>query len=309
MKTFPMFLQMAGRRVLVIGGGEQAAQKVRLILKTEAEIVVLSDHLCSELQSHCDAGQITHLNEPLNVDLLRSAILTFSATGCAGAGSAHAALAEEANALINVVDMPAHCEAMTPSIVDRDPLVIAIGTEGNAPILGRQIKSKIETTLETQLGDLVAFAGRMRKDVAQFVPQSKRRAFWKTVFDGPPRDAFKAGNTREAFNLIKSMIQATDHSPHSNGEVSIIQSDQGLAGKLRLEDVAKLQEADRIYFQQGLHENILEMARRDAERTAYCVKDQVSPPLKMVRADAENANLRIVIIAANERQHLSRSIH
>lgn len=142
MKTFPMFLRMAGRRVLIIGGGEQAAQKVRLILKTEAEIVVLADCLCSELQMFLEDRKITHLNEPLTVDMLRSAILTFSATGCAGAGSAHAALAKEANALINVVDMPEHCEAMTPSIVDRDPLVVAIGTEGNAPILGRQIKKK-----------------------------------------------------------------------------------------------------------------------------------------------------------------------
>lgn len=306
MKTFPMFLQMAGRRVLVIGGGEQAAQKVRLILKTEAEIAVLSDHLCSELQSYLDAGQITYLNEPLTVALLQSAILTFSATGCAGAGSAHAALAQAANAVINVVDMPEHCEAMTPSIVDRDPLVIAIGTEGNAPILGRQIKSKIETTLETHLGDLVAFAGRMRKDVAQFVPQAKRRAFWRTVFDGPPRDAFKAGNAREAFGLIQKMIHDSEHESGPNGQISVITSEHGLAGKLRLEDVAKLQEADRIYFQRGLHENILEMARRDAEREGYDCADRAWSAFETLHTTGEAADLRIVVLTSQPLQAAHR---
>ncbi len=309
MKTFPMFLKMENRRVLIIGGGEQAAQKVRLILKTDAEIVVLSDHLCSELQTYCDAGQITHLDAPLTIDLLRSAILTFSATGCAGAGSAHAALAEAANALINVVDMPDHCEAMTPSIVDRDPLVIAIGTEGNAPILGRQIKSKIETTLETRLGDLVAYAGRMRKDVARFVPQAQRRSFWKTVFDGPPRDAFKSGNERRAFSMIKDMIFDQEQQTPSQGRVSVIESEHGLAGKLRLEDVAKLQEADRIYFQRGLHENILEMARRDAEREAYDVSAVSGSVLDLMQEASDNTELRVVVLFSGGSKPTSETLH
>lgn len=173
---------------------------------------------------------------------------------------------------------------------------------------GKSKKSKIETTLETHLGDLVAFAGRLRKDVAQFVPQQKRRIFWKTVFEGAPRDAFKAGNTREAFSMIKTMMHSVTPL-NTGGDVSVIRSQNGLAGKLRLEDVAKLQEADRIYFQQGLHENILEMARRDAERQAYGGIEKRLPSLDMMEEDAQNNGLRVVVIAERELEMKPAKVH
>jgi len=297
MKNFPMFLKMAGRRVLVLGGGEQAAQKVRLILKTEAEIIVVAHEICAELQSYLKEGRITHIDQDVTVELMQTAILVFSATGCAGAGGAHAAIAKAANTVINVVDMPEICEAITPSIVDRDPLVVAIGTEGCAPILGRQTKSKIETVLEPDLGNLVAFAGRMRAQVAQRVKMENRRNFWNWVFNGSPRQEFKKGNARRAYKIIEQRIADFDQDNPLQGEFVHIHSENGDPEMLRLGDVAKLQEADVIFYQKGIHEDVLEMARRDAERHNYETSLQLLNDVQKVKAGTDFKTKNVAIIS------------
>jgi uroporphyrin-III C-methyltransferase/precorrin-2 dehydrogenase/sirohydrochlorin ferrochelatase len=229
---------------------------------------------------------------------LRSAILVFSATGCAGTGAAHAALAKAANTVINVVDMPEHCEAMTPSIVDRDPLVVTIGTEGNAPILGRQIKSRIEIMLEPRLGALVDFAGRMRKTVAQNVPASKRRAFWRQIFDGPVRQEFSAGNERRSFDLFKSRIDTPVVDPAPSGNLSVVVAATRDADMVTLRDLRLLQEADTIFYEADLHEDVLELARRDAERTAYRYSPRAYPALARLFQKPAAEGQNVVVLTA-----------
>lgn len=295
MKNFPMFLRMADRRALIIGGGEQAAQKARLILKTDAEVVVLAEFLEPELQAYVDEKRIIHQTGGLSVELLNSAKLVFSATGCAGAGAAHAAIAKDVNALINVVDMPELCEAMTPSIVDRSPLVVAIGTEGTAPVLGRQTKTQIEIMLEPNLGSFAAFCGRMRQNVAQMVDQNQRRNFWRWVFADAPRKAFQAGKERDAMTLVKDQIQLHGNGITKKNQLDFIIANKPESDLTTLRDVKKLQEADMIYYQRGLHEPILELARRDAERCGYDkapqVVDELMPTLHELIADGNDVVL------------------
>ena len=135
MKTFPMFLQMAGRRVVIMGGGEQAAQKARLILKTEATVEIWAATFDAELSDLAASGRVTLHDGPITPNSFSDTALAFIATGCPGADMALHVLAKEAGAIVNVVDQPQLCDAITPSIVDRDPVVVAIGTEGAAPVL------------------------------------------------------------------------------------------------------------------------------------------------------------------------------
>ncbi|WP_268247209.1 siroheme synthase [Paramylibacter ulvae] len=274
-----MFLKMTDRRVLIIGGGEQAAQKMRLILKTEAEICIVADKICSEIQTVVQQGRVKHLDETVSVELMQSAILVFSATECPTQGARHAKMAKRANTIINVVDMPALCVAMTPSIVDRDPLVIAIGTEGCAPILGRQIKSKIEIMLEPTLGRLVEFAGRMRADVANNIPIKHHRRFWNWVFNASPRIAFDAGNERQSFSMIKSAI--TDPQPDTTirGSLHFIAAGTKDSDLISLRDLRALQSSDLIIYETTDHQSILELARRDALRERQVFQN---------RSEAEN---------------------
>ena len=266
MKTFPMFLQMVGRRVVIVGGGEQAAQKTRLVLKTEAEVEIWAASLDLELSDLKAAGRIIHQSGPITPAAFEQTALVFIATGCPGADMALHALAKEAGATVNVVDQPQLCDAITPSIVDRDPVVVAIGTEGTAPVLARQIKTKLEATLEPRLGDLAALAGRLRAAASARLGPRARRDLWRWVFNDTPRQMFTSGAERGAVKLIKTAIETGEFGLDKGGSVSLVSAGPGPKDLITLRGVQRLQEADVIYFDGLPDPEILELARRDAER-------------------------------------------
>jgi len=267
MKTCPMFLKMVGRDVVIVGGGEQAAQKARLMLKTEARLILLAPVLDEELQALVDTGRAVHDTGAIGPAHFANAALVFIATGCPGLDAAVHALAKAAGAVVNVVDQPALCDALTPSIVDRDPVVVAIGTEGAAPVLARQIKTRIETMLEPRLGEFASLAGRMRDAVAQRVPREGRRAFWRWAFSETPRRMHAAGAERDAARALKDAI-AGGGAPDADalGVISLVGAGPGSADLLTMRAVQRLQEADIIFYDRLVDPAVLELARRDAER-------------------------------------------
>jgi len=245
MKTFPMFLRTTGRRIVVVGGGETATQKVRLALKTDAHIVVAAPELDAELQAVVHDGRAAHWRGPISAATFENAAVAFIATGCPGASAAISDIARNAGALVNVVDVPDLCDAFTPSIVDRDPVVVAIGTEGTAPVLARRIRADIETMMEPRLGALAALAGRLRAAVSDGIARDRRRAFWHWVFTGTPRTLYAAGRERDAVALVKSAIAAggADQADDA-GFVSLVGAGPGSRDLLTLRAVERLQEAD-----------------------------------------------------------------
>ena len=266
MKTFPMFLQMAGRHVVIVGGGEQAAQKTRLMLKTEAQITVFSDVLEEELAALATSGRITQQRGPIRAAHFEHTALVFIATGCRGADSALHGLAKAAGATVNVVDQPALCDAITPSIVDRDPVVVAIGTEGTAPVLARQIKTRVEQMLEPDLGGLAALVGRLRAHAAQRLGPRARRDLWRWVFADTPRRTHARGAQRETARMIKQAIITGEFGQETSGSVALVGAGPGAKDLITLRGVQRLQEADIIYYDRLVDPEILELARRDAER-------------------------------------------
>lgn len=267
MKSFPMFIRTSGRRVVILGGGEQAAQKMRLILKTDAQIEIAAPTLDPELQSVAGAGRAQWHRGGIDPEFFRGAAMGFIATGCPGLDASLHALAQEAGCPVNVVDQPELCDLTTPSIVDRDPVVVAIGSEGTAPVLARQIKTRVEEVLPPTLGGLAAAAGRLRAAVAQNVPRPARRAFWRWVFAGAPRDHWTRGAERDAIATIKQAIVAggAPDTPRE-GSVALIGAGPGARDLLTLRAVARLQEADVIFYDRLVDPEVLELARRDAER-------------------------------------------
>lgn len=264
MKTFPMFLRMAGRRVVILGGGEQAAQKTRLMLKTEAEIVVAAPALEPELAALAARGRVRHVAEA-TPELFANAALAFVATGDRDADARLAAVARAAGVVTNVVDAPELCDAFTPSIVDRDPLVVAIGTEGAAPVLARQVRSAVEVMLEPRLGELASLAGRLRDEVAARVASERRRAFWAWAFSGAARRAHARGAEREAARILKDAI-AAGGAGEAGGFVSLVGAGPGARDLITLRGAQRLQEADVIFHDRLVEPDLLELARRDAER-------------------------------------------
>lgn len=266
MKTFPMFLRMQDRRVVIVGGGEQAAQKCRLMLKTEAEIVIYAPALEAELADLNRSGRVAWQDGAIAPKDFKDTALVFLATGCPGADTSLHRLAKDAGATVNVVDQPDLCDALTPSIVDRSPVVVAIGTEGTAPVLARQIKTSVEELLEPRLGDLAAFAGRLRNQAALRLAPRARRDLWRWVFSGPARCAHARGAEREAMQMIKDAIVGGAAALMSKGSVAIVDAGPGAKDLMTLRGVQRLQEADIIFYDQNIKSETLDLARRDAER-------------------------------------------
>lgn len=266
MKSFPMFIRTTGRRVVVVGGGEQAAQKMRLLLKTDADLLLVARDPDPELAALVAAGRVTCTPE-LSASVFEGAAMGFIASGCPGFDAAAHGLAQTVRCPVNVVDRPDLCDLTTPAIVDRDPVVVAIGSEGTAPVLTREIKTTLETLLPQNLGGLAALAGRLRGAVAQGVPRDARRAFWGWVFRGTPRDAWTRGAERSATADIKAAI-AAGGAPDTEivGRISLVGAGPGARDLLTLRAVQRLQEADVIFYDRLVDAEVLELARRDAER-------------------------------------------
>jgi len=267
MKFFPMFLRMEGGEVVILGGGEQAAQKARLMLKTEARLTFIAPDLDPELAALVSEGRAVHETAPPDEARLAGAALVFICTGDPARDEALAEVARAAGCVFNVVDRPELCRATTPSLVDRDPLVVAIGTEGAAPVLARQIKTRLEEMLEPRLGDLVALAGRLRGAVAEGVPEAGRRAYWRWAFLGAPRRLHARGAEREAAERLKAAIAAggAPDAP-SAGTLALVVLPQGGRDLLTLRAVQRMQEADVIFHGELPDADVLEYARRDARR-------------------------------------------
>lgn len=264
MKNFPMFLRMTGRRVVICGGDEDAARKCRLILKTEAQILIVAPELDAELAGLVASGRAAHqvTDDATTFD---NAALVFIATGDERRDAELAGKARAKGAVVNVVDRPDMCDAFTPSIVDRDPVVVAIGTEGAAPVLGRRIKTEVEAMLAPRLGSFVALAGRLREAVAQSIAPAQRRAFWDWAFTGEAWRAHLAGRERAAAQMLKDAI-ADGTAPEATGHIALVGAGPGARDLLTLRAVQRLQQADVIFYDRLVDPEVLELARRDADR-------------------------------------------
>ncbi|HKQ95748.1 MAG TPA: bifunctional precorrin-2 dehydrogenase/sirohydrochlorin ferrochelatase, partial [Aestuariivirgaceae bacterium] len=193
MRYFPLFLDVRDRKALVVGGGEEALRKVRLLLKTEARIEIVAPELHPELTDLAVGGNIAWIGRRFASSHLDGANLVFVAAD-ATTNDLVAGEAKKRDILVNVVDDADLSSAIVPAIVDRDPLVVAIGTEGAAPVLAQGIRNDLEASLPPFLGALTKAAGALRERVAERVPAgSPRRQFWQRFFFGSVREAFSRG--------------------------------------------------------------------------------------------------------------------
>lgn len=260
MRYFPIFVDLKGRRVLVVGGGEEATRKVRLLLKTDAVIEVVAPVLHPELAENPRISHVGTVFSPAQID---GAALVYSADK-----ELNALVSAEAQARgvpVNAVDEADISTFIVPSIVDRDPVVVAIGTEGTAPVLAQGIRAKVDALLPHSLGALAARAQTLRERVARIVPAgNRRRAFWQEFFFGSPNSALDAGDD-VAFELaLQDAIHA--QAKPAQGRVSLVGAGPGDPELLTLKAHRKLQEADVIVYDRLVSPGVLELARRDAVR-------------------------------------------
>ena len=264
MDHFPIFLALQGRRVVVSGGGETALAKLRLLLKTTARISVLAADPDPALRALATQGRITLIPRAFGPGDALCAALVYAANDDPSEDARVARLARADGALVNIVDNLEDSQFITPAIVDRDPVTIAIGTEGAAPVLARAIKSDLEARLPAALG-VTARAGKAFRKAADALPMGrKRRDFWQEYyFDIAPQVIDKAGEAGLIPALSDLLGRHLNAAP-TPGRVDLVGAGPGDPELLTLKARKLLDRADVVIHDRLVPQEILELARREA---------------------------------------------
>jgi uroporphyrin-III C-methyltransferase/precorrin-2 dehydrogenase/sirohydrochlorin ferrochelatase len=268
MDFLPIFLDVRQRPAVIVGGGEVAARKAQLLLEAGASVRVVSPMLGAELQALYATQRIEHRAEVFTPSVLDGAVLVIAASGVRAVNAAAAAAARARGIPVNTVDDLAHSDFILPAIVDRSPVVVAVGTSGNSPVLARFVRERIEALLPPTLGRLAAFAGRWRKRVARRLGTVlQRRRFWEQVLAGPVASHVLEGHESQAdFELRRQLKQAAQSQARRVGEVYLIGAGPGDPDLLTLKAARLLQQADVVLYDRLVPPAIVARARRDAER-------------------------------------------
>jgi uroporphyrin-III C-methyltransferase/precorrin-2 dehydrogenase/sirohydrochlorin ferrochelatase len=265
MKYFPIFADLDNAGVLVVGGGEQAAQKVRLLRKTKARITLVAEAVTGELRALGAQGAVQIVPRAFAASDVAGQRLVYAATGDRALDAAVSRAAKAAGIPINVVDAPELSTFITPAIVDRAPVTVAIGTEGAAPVLAREVKSRLEALLPANFGALASRAQGLRDFVTNSVSDPRaRRRLWERLLQGRFRHAVLSGAQAEADRILATELQGAD-AP-ATGRVALIGCGPGDPDLLTLKALQRLQEADVLVVDRLVDPKVLEYARRDAER-------------------------------------------
>ena len=271
MRHFPLFADLAGRRVLVVGGGEVAARKVDLLLRAGADVTVVSPELEPRLGSLLQSGAIAHVAQEFQPEHLNGMRLAIAATDRNAVNAWVAHQAESRGINVNVVDDRELSRFIMPAIIDRSPILAAVTSGGDAPVLTRRLREKLEALLPHRLGELAKFSGSLRALVKKRLTDAPtRRRFWEKFFDGPLAADVLAG--RDPATVARSVESALAQAEsafagHSGmGEVALVGAGPGDPGLLTLRALRVLQNADVVLYDRLVSNDVLDLARRDAER-------------------------------------------
>jgi uroporphyrin-III C-methyltransferase/precorrin-2 dehydrogenase/sirohydrochlorin ferrochelatase len=263
MHSFPGFLNLQDRLVLVAGGGENAARKIRLLARARARIRVAAPALNPEIFSLVAAGTVEHSGD-FAPDLLDGARLVIAAFGDAR-DEAVAAAAQQRGILVNVVDRADLSDFTVPAIVERGDITIGISSNGTAPLLLGRIRAQIEALLPARLGELAALAGEFRGTVARVIRDAAaRKRFWERVFDGPVATMLLAGDRSAARAALIGELNGRQDAPA--GHVALVGAGPGNPDLLTIAAQRALTDADIVLYDALVSPEILDRVRRDAER-------------------------------------------
>lgn len=266
MSNLPITLQPADRACLVVGGGDVAARKVERLLRSGGKVTVVAPALNDVLAGLLAAGQIDHIAAAFHPDYLESHFLVIAATDDAAVNQQVAEAAHARQLLINVVDNPALGNFIMPSIIDRDPVQIAISTGGASPVLARLLRARLETLVPSGYGRLASLMRDFREKVkARFSEQHERRHFWEEVLQGPVAEMLLAGQDKAALDALEQRL-AAGLEPGARGEVYLVGGGPGDPDLLTFRALRLMQQADVVLYDRLVAPEILDLVRRDAER-------------------------------------------
>ena len=264
MNHFPIFVALAGRRVILSGGGDAALAKLRLLLRTKARITVFARDPAPQIEAWAAKGQLDLIRRAMAPGDARASTLFYAADEDAAEDARTAAIARAEGALVNIVDNLADSQFITPAIVDRDPVTVAIGTEGAAPVLARAIKADLEERLPATLGPL-ARIGKAFRRAAEVLPMGRRRRdFWRDYYFSAGPRAFAENGEAGAQGALGTLLDRHARRADRAGHVAFVGAGPGDPELLTLKARRALDEADVVIHDRLITPGILELARREA---------------------------------------------
>jgi uroporphyrin-III C-methyltransferase/precorrin-2 dehydrogenase/sirohydrochlorin ferrochelatase len=263
METLPIFLKVHQQPCVVVGGGEVAVRKVTMLLKAGAQISVVSPDCHAELLELVEAQKISWRQKHYQVEDIQDCLLVVAATDDEPLNAQISQQAKQLGILVNVVDAPELCSFTMPAIIDRSPLVIAISSNGAAPVLARQLRARLETMIPASYGMLAQFARSFRDRVKQaFDSGQQRRIFWEQILQGPIAEMVMGGQRQRAEQMMQQAIQ---QQQPPQGEVYLVGGGPGDPDLLTFRALRLMQQCDVCVYDKLVSKEVLEMVRRDAE--------------------------------------------
>lgn len=257
MRYLPLFWDTRGRVAVVAGGGEAALQKVRTLLDTEADTRVFAPHPHGDLEALAADGRIVLCARAALPEDLDTADLVYVATDDPALDASLSRLARARRIPVNVVDNPNEATVISPAIVNRDPVVVAIGTEGTAPLLGRRIKTTLERTLPAGLGALAQRVGAWRQALkARGLSDSSRRRALDAMI----------GAALDGINPEAHLDRFTEQAQMPRGRILLVGAGPGDPELLTLKALRALQQADVLVIDRLVDDAVVAMARKEAKR-------------------------------------------
>lgn len=265
MDYFPLFCQLRGRDCLLVGGGVVAERKARLLLEAGARLRVCARTFTPAFDEWQQAGKVSLIASPFHSVMLDGCWLVVAATDDDRLNQQVFAAAEARQIFCNLVDAPEKASVIMPSIIDRSPLLVAVSSGGNAPVMARLLREKLEAILPQQLGQIATLAGTLRARVKQQIASmAERRRFWEKLFT---HDRLAQSLANHDDTRVATLIETLFSEPlEKRGEVVLVGAGPGDAGLLTLKGLQQIQQADVVVYDRLVSEPVLNLVRRDAER-------------------------------------------
>ncbi|MFQ3210322.1 MAG: uroporphyrin-III C-methyltransferase/precorrin-2 dehydrogenase/sirohydrochlorin ferrochelatase [Colwellia sp.] len=299
MKYFPVFLDGSKINAMVIGGGDVAARKIELLLKTTTNITVMAASLTEGVERLINENKLNWLNHNYQAGLLSKITLVIAATDDTVVNEQVYYEAIGFNILANVVDQPALCTYITPAIIDRAPMIIALSSSGSAPILIRMLREQIEKILPQGYGRLADFSFKFRDHVkARIKGIRNRRTFWESILRGSIGQNLLDGKQQEAEQQLIASLKEKIAPPQ--GEIIFIQTLDGNPDNLTLNAHRALQFTDAVFYDEAVNKELIEYVRRDAEKYPQSISSTIMLNYQHVLELAQEGQQVIYLLAGNE---------
>jgi len=284
---------------MVVGGGDVAARKIELLLKTTTNITIMAASVTSGVERLINENQLTWLPHNYKAGLLTKITLVIAATDNTQVNEQVYYEALEFNILANVVDQPALCTYITPAIIDRSPMIIALSSSGSAPILIRMLREQIEKILPQGYGRLADFSFKFRDHVkARIKGIPNRRTFWENTLRGAIGQKLLDGNQQEAEQQLIASLKEQVAPP--KGEIVFIHTTDGNPDNLTLSAHRALQFADAVFYDDNVNIQLIEYVRRDAEKYPQSISSTILVNYQHALELAQQGQQVIYLLAGNE---------